>query len=91
MDDFMSEDCLYLNVITPATRKNELLPVMVWLHGGGITTQSGTRGGYNMPAQAQAGVVSVSVSAPVRRDGFSWVSAPLVRNRRWELPGITAC
>ena len=70
MDDFMSEDCLYLNVITPATRKNELLPVMVWLHGGGITTQSGTRGGYNMPAQAQAGVVSVSVSARLDVMGF---------------------
>jgi para-nitrobenzyl esterase len=70
MDDAMSEDCLYLNVQTPAKRKNERLPVMVWLHGGGITTQSGTRAGYNMPVQAQRGVVSVSVSGRLAVMGF---------------------
>jgi len=70
MDDFMSEDCLYLNVQTPAKRKNERLPVMVWLHGGGLTTQSGTRAGYNMPVQAQRGVVSVSVSGRLDVMGF---------------------
>lgn len=70
MDDAMSEDCLYLNVITPAKRKNERLPVLVWLHGGGITSQSGTRSGYNMPAQAQEGVVTVSVSGRLAVMGF---------------------
>src|SRR5437879_1165365 len=29
-----SEDCLHLNVLTPARRSDEGLPVMVWLHGG---------------------------------------------------------
>jgi para-nitrobenzyl esterase len=70
MDDSMSEDCLYLNVITPAKRKNERLPVLVWLHGGGLTTQSGTRAGYNMPAQAQQGAVTVSVSGRLDVMGF---------------------
>ena len=70
MDDAMSEDCLYLNVQTPAKRKNERLPVMVWLHGGGLTSQSGTRAGYNMPVQAQRGVVSVSVSDRIAVMGF---------------------
>jgi len=69
-DDQMSEDCLYLNVITPAKWKNERLPVMVWFHGGGITTQSGTRPGYNTPAQAQGGVVTVSVSGRLDVMGF---------------------
>ncbi len=70
MDDSMSEDCLYLNVITPAKRKNERLPVLVWFHGGGLTTQSGTRPGYNTPAQAQQGVVAVTVSGRLDVTGF---------------------
>ncbi|XP_059939141.1 liver carboxylesterase-like [Mesoplodon densirostris] len=32
-----SEDCLYLNIYTPADlRKRSRLPVMVWIHGGGL-------------------------------------------------------
>lgn len=76
MDDSMSEDCLYLNVITPAKRKHERLPVLVWLHGGGLTTQSGTRSGYNTPAQAQEGVVTVSVSG--RLDVMGFFAHPLL-------------
>ncbi|XP_061577118.1 carboxylesterase 3 [Cololabis saira] len=34
----LSEDCLYLNVYTPAdAREGDKLPVMVWIHGGGLT------------------------------------------------------
>ncbi|XP_067396183.1 fatty acyl-CoA hydrolase precursor, medium chain-like isoform X2 [Emydura macquarii macquarii] len=31
-----SEDCLFLNVYTPARSDNDRLPVMVWIHGGGL-------------------------------------------------------
>ena len=31
-----SEDCLYLNVTTPAKKPNDKLPVMVWMHPGGL-------------------------------------------------------
>nr|XP_017197764.1 cocaine esterase-like isoform X1 [Oryctolagus cuniculus] len=35
----MSEDCLYLNIYSPAhAREGSDLPVMVWIHGGGQTT-----------------------------------------------------
>jgi len=40
----MSEDCLYLNVTTPAKRPKEKLPVIVWVYGGAYAEGAG-----NMP------------------------------------------
>jgi para-nitrobenzyl esterase len=37
-----SEDCLVLNVFTPALSGGAKRPVMVWLHGGGFSTGSGS-------------------------------------------------
>jgi hypothetical protein len=34
----VSEDCLNLNIWTPARTAHEHLPVMVWLYGGGTST-----------------------------------------------------
>src|SRR5579864_4843306 len=36
----VSEDCLYLNIWSPATRAHERLPVIVWIYGGGYRNGS---------------------------------------------------
>ncbi len=38
----MDEDCLHLDVVTPHARANRPRPVMVWVHGGGFRTGSGS-------------------------------------------------
>jgi para-nitrobenzyl esterase len=66
----MSEDCLYLNLQTPAKNANERLPVMVLFHGGGLTTGSVNRFGDNCPPLPQHGVVSVTVQHRIGPFGY---------------------
>jgi para-nitrobenzyl esterase len=56
-----SEDCLYLNVWTPA-RVGEKTPVLVWLHGGGYVEGSGSIPIYNGASLARKGVVVVTIN-----------------------------
>jgi para-nitrobenzyl esterase len=66
-----SEDCLLLNVWTPATRRNGRRPVMVWLHGGGFRTGSGNSVFYDGTALAQKhDVVVVTVTHRLNVFGF---------------------
>jgi para-nitrobenzyl esterase len=65
----MSEDCLYLNVWTPVHRTRPL-PVMVWIHGGGWTTGSGSTPLYAGDALARRGVVVVTLNYRVGALGF---------------------
>jgi para-nitrobenzyl esterase len=58
----MSEDCLYLNVWAPADPGDEKLPVMVWIHGGGLTRGAGSRAGYDGTALVRRGVVVVTIN-----------------------------
>jgi para-nitrobenzyl esterase len=57
-----SEDCLYLNVLTPAKNGTERLPVMVWMHGAGFDAASGNDDGVNGLGLPSAGVVLVTVN-----------------------------
>ena len=66
----MSEDCLTLNVWTPEVRDDEPLPVMVWIHGGGLNNGSGTAALYDGSNLAKRGVVVVTVNYRLGRLGF---------------------
>jgi para-nitrobenzyl esterase len=61
-DRKQSEDCLYLNVLTPAQNAGEGLPVMIWMHGGGFDTWSGNDRLYNGWRLPSNGVVLVNVN-----------------------------
>jgi para-nitrobenzyl esterase len=63
-----SEDCLTLNVWTPATAS--AAPVMVWIHGGGNTAGFGARRYYDGSTFARDGVVLVSINYRLGRLGF---------------------
>jgi para-nitrobenzyl esterase len=65
-----SEDCLYLNVWTPAKAANERLPVMVWIYGGGFVGGS-TAGALTTGERlASKGVIVVSVAYRVGPLGY---------------------
>lgn len=57
-----SEDCLYLNIFTPAQRENPL-PVMLWLHGGSFYMGAGSQDiyhGRHLAASGRAIVVTLN-------------------------------
>ncbi|GGP96259.1 carboxylic ester hydrolase [Streptomyces roseolilacinus] len=68
-----SEDCLYLNVHTPAQRSLQRRPVMVWIHGGGFTVGSGAF--YDGGTLASRGDVVV-VTLNYRLGAFGYLAHP---------------
>lgn len=66
-----AEDCLYLNVWTPASaRPGAKLPVMVWVHGGGFVNGGTSPAVYSGHQFARDGVVLVSINYRLGRFGF---------------------
>ena len=65
-----SEDCLYLNVWTPAKRADEKLPVAVYFHGGGFETGYSYLNAYDGEGFAKRGIVFVSIAYRLNVFGF---------------------
>jgi len=66
----MSEDCLYLNVWTPAKSGNERLPVLVYIFGGGFQNGDGSEPRYDGESMARKGIVAVSLNYRLNVFGF---------------------
>src|SRR5262247_4945849 len=66
----MSEDCLYLNVWTPAKSGNEKLPVLVYFFGGGFVAGDGSEGRYDGESMAKKGIVAITVNYRLGVFGF---------------------
>jgi para-nitrobenzyl esterase len=66
----VSEDCLYLNVWTPAKAAGAKIPVVVWIHGGGYVGGSTSIGMYDGTGFARKGVVLVSLAYRLGPYGF---------------------
>ncbi len=68
--DGMSEDCLYLNVWTPAKLDRERLPVLVYIFGGGFQNGDGSEPRYDGASMARKGMVAVTVNYRTNIFGF---------------------
>jgi para-nitrobenzyl esterase len=66
----VSEDCLYLNIWTPAQEADAKVPVLVWIYGGGFSFGSNTTPVHNGEHLARKGVVLVTINYRVGPLGF---------------------
>jgi para-nitrobenzyl esterase len=68
----MNEDCLFLNVWTPAHARGA--PVMVWIHGGSLVSGAGSDALYDGANFARHGVIVVSIN--YRLGALGWLAHP---------------
>ena len=66
----MSEDCLYLNVWTPARSGADRLPVLVYFYGGGFRAGDGSEPRYDGESMARRGIVALTVNYRLAEFGF---------------------
>ncbi|OPJ60406.1 carboxylesterase/lipase family protein [Clostridium oryzae] len=65
-----AEDCLYLNIWTPAEKKGEKLPVAFWIHGGAFTGGYGHEMEFDGEAYCKKGVILVTINYRLGAFGF---------------------
>lgn len=75
-DEEMHEDCLYLNVWTPAQSSGERLPVILWIHGGAFMTGYGHSAHFDGEHFARQGVILVTIN--YRLNIFGWMVHPML-------------
>nr|AGU10584.1 Carboxylesterase family [uncultured organism] len=68
--DGVSEDCLFLNVWTPAKSAKEKLPVLVYFYGGGFAAGDGSEPRYDGESMAAKGIVTLTVNYRLNVFGF---------------------
>lgn len=66
----LSEDCLYLNVWTPAKHDTKGLPVLVYFFGGGFVAGDGSEPRYDGASMAKKGIVTVTINYRLNIFGF---------------------
>jgi para-nitrobenzyl esterase len=66
----LGEDCLYLNIWTPAKSPSEKLPVLIYFYGGGYQAGDGSEPRYDGEAIARKGVVTVTANYRLGIFGF---------------------
>src|SRR5579871_2860109 len=81
-----SEDCLYLNVWTPAESAKGRLPVMVWVYGGGFAAGAASEPRQDGENLARKGVVVVSMNYRLGVFGF-FANAELAKESGHESSG----
>lgn len=80
----ISEDCLYLNIWTPAKEKDEKLPVLVWYFGGAFQWGYTAEMEFNGEQLAKRGIVVVSVG--YRLNCFGFLAHPDITNEAPDAP-----
>ena len=72
-----SEDCLYLNIWTPANTVDEKLPVAFWIHGGAFMHGFSHESEFDGAAYCERGVILVAINYRLGAFGFlahPWLS-----------------
>lgn len=70
VQDSVSEDCLFLNIWTPAKSASDKLPIIVFLHGGAFTEGSGSIDVYNGEELAKKGIIAITINYRLGALGF---------------------
>jgi len=89
-DSGNSEDCLYLNVWTPAKSASDKLPVIFWIHGGSFLSGASSEPQHDGEVLATWGVIVVSINYRLGIFGF-FAHPDLTKESAITRPATTVC